>query len=105
MDFVRRFYLEAKTFELLVVEGASVLRLEERRKGLSCVAFLELMYTTWLKSMMEELVCISVKNEFIKSFSEESKVFIAQRRYNRFGWFLEVVVYLVEWPERTHHDP
>jgi hypothetical protein len=40
----------------------------------------------------EKLVRISVTKEFLKSFREESKVFIAQRGSNTFGWFLEVLV-------------
>jgi hypothetical protein len=39
MAFLRRFFVEAKNFELSVGEGASVLRLEEKRKGLSNVLY------------------------------------------------------------------
>jgi hypothetical protein len=50
----RRFFVEAKTFEFSVVEGALVLQLEERR-GFSCVVFLGSL-CAWLKSTMEELL-------------------------------------------------
>lgn len=79
MDFVRRFYVEAKTFKLSMVEGALVLQLEERRGGLSCVAFMGILCTAWLIGTMEELVCNSRTKEFIKSFRGLESVFRLER--------------------------
>jgi hypothetical protein len=93
MVLLRRFSMEAKKFELLVGEGASVLRLEERRRGFSHVAFLGALCTGWLSSTVEELVRNSGSTDFIKSFREGSKVSIAQRGSNNSGRFLEVAVY------------
>jgi hypothetical protein len=56
-----------------VAEGASVLRLEERRRGLSPGAFLGKLCTAWLKR----------------------RAFIVQRGSNWYGRFLEVAVYAV----------
>jgi hypothetical protein len=51
----RWFFVEAKTFVLSVVEGALVVRLEERR-GFSDVVFLGSCCTVWLALIMEELM-------------------------------------------------
>jgi hypothetical protein len=56
--FCGRFYVEVKTFELLVVEGAFVLWPKQRRMGLPCVPFLGIVCTAWLKSTVEELAHI-----------------------------------------------
>jgi hypothetical protein len=91
MVFLRRFLVEAKKIELSVGEGASVLRLEERRKGLSNVAFLGLLCIGWLSSTVEDLLCDSGSKDFTKR--EGSRVSIAQRCSNSYGRFLEVAVY------------
>jgi hypothetical protein len=93
MAFLRRFFVEAKNFELSVGEGASVLRLEEKRKGISNVLCLGLLGVGWLVATVENLVAELDSKAFVKSFREGSKKFIAQRDSNRFGRFLEVVVY------------
>jgi hypothetical protein len=94
MAFLRRFFVEAKSFELSVGEGASVLRLEEKRKGLSNVLCLGLLGVGWLASTVENLVAELGSKVFAKSFREGPKKFIAQRNSNSFGRFLEVVMYL-----------
>jgi hypothetical protein len=48
--FLSRFGVEAKKFDFSVREGASVLGLEERRRGLPHVAFLGSLCTGWLLS-------------------------------------------------------
>jgi hypothetical protein len=52
-------FVEAKKFELSVGEGASMLRLEERRRGFSHLMFLAALCSGWLSSTVEELVCNS----------------------------------------------
>jgi hypothetical protein len=52
----RWFTVQAKSFEFSVVEGASVLRVEERRKGFSGVVYLGPLCTAWLASTLEELL-------------------------------------------------
>jgi hypothetical protein len=76
-------------------EGSSILRLEERQRGNSHVAFLGSLCYGWLSSTMEELVCDSNSKDFIKSFKEGSKVTIIQRGSNMSGQFLEVAMYAV----------
>jgi hypothetical protein len=71
--------VEAKQFDLSMREVASVLRLEERRKGFSHVAFLGSLCTGWLLSAMEELVRFSGSKDFIKSFREGLRLTIAHR--------------------------
>lgn len=70
------FFVEAKTFVFSVVEGASVLRVEERRKGFSGVVYLGTQCIAWLASKVEELSRLPAGNEFIRSFREGPKVFI-----------------------------
>jgi hypothetical protein len=81
MAFLRRFYVEAKSFELSVGEGASVLRLEEKRKGLSNVLCLGSLGVGWLASTVENLVAEPGSKEFVKSLREGPKKFIAQERF------------------------
>lgn len=84
--------MEAKTFVLSVMEGASVLQVEERR-GYSAVAFLGTQCTAWLISTVEELMQSPGAKNFVKSFREGSKATIVRRGGNSFGRFLEVAVY------------
>lgn len=95
MDFVSQFHVEAKTFEFSVVNGASVLRLEERRRGLSSVMFLGKLCIDWLITMVEALVRNLEASKFIKSFQEGSKAFLAQRGANGSGQFLQLAVHSV----------
>lgn len=80
--------MEAKTFVLSVVEGASVMRLEERRKGISGVVFLGTQCIAWLVSKVEELSLLSEDTEFVKSFREGPKAFIVRKGGNSCGRFL-----------------
>jgi hypothetical protein len=91
--FLSRFSVEAKKFDLSMREEAFVLQLEERRKGLPHVAFLGLLCTGWLLSMMEELVHFSGSKDFIKSSREGLRVTTAQRGSNSSARFLKVAVY------------
>lgn len=90
----RRFFVEPKSFEFSMMEGASMLRVEEMRKGFSSVVYLGPLCTTRLASTMELLWCLGVE-DFIKSFREGSKVFIVGRGGNKDNWFLKVTVYIV----------
>jgi hypothetical protein len=85
--------VEAKTFVFTVVEGASVVRLVERRKSYSGLVILSYQSLGWLASTMESLQWCQAEKEFIKSFREGSKVLIARRGGNAAGRFLEVAVY------------
>jgi hypothetical protein len=49
----------------------------------------------WLVSMVEEVLRHTVFEDFVKSYREGSKVTIIRRGGNRFGQFLEVMVYAV----------
>lgn len=89
----RRCCVEAKTFVFTVVEGASVVRLVERRKSYSGLVILSYQSLGWLASTMESLQWCPAEKEFIKSFREGSKVLIARRGGNAAGRFLEVAVY------------
>jgi hypothetical protein len=84
----RQFAVEAKSFQFSVVEGALVLRVEERRKGFSGVVHLGPLCFAWLASTLDELLQCSGVKDFVKSFWEGSKVSIAQRDGNRFGRYL-----------------
>jgi hypothetical protein len=95
------FYYGAKEFEISAGEGSSVLRLQEKRKGYSHVAFLGSSCTTgWLSSSAKGVVCNSDSKDFIKSFREGSKVTIAQRGSNASGRFFEGAGVRGGWPEK-----
>jgi len=95
LEMERWFFVEAKTFVFSMVEGASVLRWEERRKGFSSVVFLGSQCTTWLASTVVELTWLFGAKEFVKSFKEGPKVLIVQSGGNSSGRFLEVAVYRI----------
>jgi hypothetical protein len=62
--------VEVKKFDFSVRKGASVLCVEERRKGRSHVAFMGSLCIGWLLSMVEELVCFLGSKGFFKRFRE-----------------------------------
>jgi hypothetical protein len=77
--FLSRFGVEAKKFDLSMRVGASVLWLEERRKGLSHIEFLGSLCSGWLLCTVGELVRFSGSKDFIKSFRECLRVTTAKR--------------------------
>jgi len=85
--------VEAKTFVFTVVEGASVVRLEERRKSFSGLVLLSAQSLEWLALTMENLQWCPEEKDFIRSLREGSKVLIVRRGGNAAGRFLEVAVY------------
>jgi hypothetical protein len=85
--------VEFKTFVFTVVERASVVRLEERRKFFSGLVILSAQCIGWLASTMENLQWFPREKDFIRSFREGSKVLIVRRGGNTAGRFLEVAVY------------
>lgn len=87
--------MESKTFEFSVMDGSLVLRLEERRRGLSCVLSLSTMCIDWLSLTVEELMQCDAANDFFRSFHEGPKVVTGVRDGNRFGRYLKVVVLTV----------
>jgi hypothetical protein len=91
----RRCCVEAKSFLFTVVEGASVVRLEERRGNFSGMILLGAHMFGWLVSTVESLLWCPGEKDFIRSFREGSKVLIVRRGGNVAGRFLEVAVYAV----------
>jgi hypothetical protein len=84
--------VEAKTFVFTVVEGALVVRLEERRNYFFGLVLLSAQSIGWLASTMENLQWFPGE-DFIRSFREGSKVLIVRQGGNTAGRFLEVAVY------------
>jgi hypothetical protein len=89
----RRFLVGSKSFALSVLEGASVLRMEEKRQGFYCTVVLSIQCSAWFALMMESLLGFPGDQEFIKSFREGSKILIACRVGNKDGRFLKAVAY------------
>jgi hypothetical protein len=89
----RRFLVELKSFVLLILDGASVLRVEEKREGFFGEVTLCNQCIAWLASTMEVLLGFPEDKEFVKSFREGSKVLIARRGGNKDGRFLETATY------------
>jgi hypothetical protein len=87
--------VEAKSFVFTVVEGASVVRLEERRRNFSGLVLLGAQSVGWLVSTMESLLWYPGEKDFVRSFREGSKVLIVRRGGNAAGRFLEVAIYAV----------
>jgi hypothetical protein len=75
----RWFFVEAKTFTFSVAEGASGIRVVERRKGHSGVVFLSFQCAEWLVSTVEVVSRSQVDSEFVKSFREGSEVFFLRK--------------------------
>jgi hypothetical protein len=84
--------LKQKLFEFSVVDGASVLRLEERRRGLPHKVFMGNLCFEWMRFKVEVLVHNTEVKKFIHSFREGSKAFIVQRGSNEAGRFLGVAM-------------
>ena len=85
--------MEAKTFVFSVTEGASVLRVEEKRKFYSGVVFLSNQCIEWLVSTMEVLRGGHGLSDSVKSFREGAKVTIVRIGGNINGRFVEAAVY------------
>jgi hypothetical protein len=86
-------WVEAKSFVFTVVEGASVVRLEERRRNFLGLVLLGAQSVGWLASTMESLLWFPGDKDFVRSFKEGSKVLIVRQGGNVAGRFLEVAVY------------
>jgi hypothetical protein len=84
--------VEAKTFVFTVVEGASVVRVEERRRKSLGLVLLGAHSIGWLFSTLESVLRFSGK-DFVRSFREGSKVIIVRRGGNAAGRFIEVAAY------------
>jgi hypothetical protein len=89
----RRFLVESKSFVLSVLDGASVLWMEEKRKGFFGEVLLSNQCTIWLAATMETLLGFPGDKEFFKSFREGTKVLIVRRGGNKDGQFLEAATY------------
>jgi len=87
--------MEAKLFVFTVVEGASMVRLEERRRNFSRLVRLGAQSVGWLVSTMESLLWYPGDKDFVRSYREGSKVLIVRRGGNADGRFLEVAAYAV----------
>jgi len=83
------FIVESKTFVFSVLDGASTLRVGEKRKSFSGEIFISSSCSEWLASTLECLVDFLEDQVFIKSFREGSRVLIARRGCNQAGRFLE----------------
>jgi hypothetical protein len=85
-------HVEAKKFLFTVVEGASVVRLKERKRNFSGRVLLGIQSLGWLISTVECLLWFPGE-DFVRSFREGSKVLIVRRSGNAAGRFIEVAVY------------
>jgi len=83
------FIVELKTFVFSVLDGASTLRVGEKRKSFSGKIFISSSCSEWLALTLENLVGYPKDQVFIKSFREGSRVLIARRWCNQAGRFLE----------------
>lgn len=84
------FIVESMTFVFWVLDGASTLRVGEKRKGFSGEIFISSSCSEWLASTLEFLVDFPEDQVFIKSFRKRSRVLIARRGCNQADRFSEV---------------
>jgi hypothetical protein len=88
----KRFIVESKTFVFSILDGASRLRVGEKR-AFSGEIVINSQCSEWLALTMENLLGYPEDQEFIKSFREGSKIVITRRGSNQAGRFLEVAVF------------
>jgi hypothetical protein len=91
----KRFFVEAKSFILSVVEGTFELGVAGKRKDFLGQVRLSSGCIDWLLSMVEEVLQNPDSEDFVKYFREGSKVTIVRRGGNSFGQFLVVTVFNV----------
>jgi hypothetical protein len=89
----KSFLVESKIFAFLVLDGASRMRVGEKRKSCSDEIVINSRCSEWLASTLKILLGYPEDQEFIKSFRERSKILIAQRGSNQAGRFLEATVF------------
>jgi uncharacterized protein len=89
----RQFLVEAKAFVFSVIEGASVLRVEEKRKFYSGAVLRSNQCIEWMVSTMEVLMGGHGMSDFVKLFREGAKVTIVRIGGNNNGRFVEAAVY------------
>lgn len=89
----KSFLVESKIFVFSVLDGASRLRVGEKRKSFSGKIVISPQCSEWLASTMEILLGFPEDQEFIKSFREGSNILIAQRGSNQAGRYLEATVF------------
>jgi hypothetical protein len=89
----RRFLVEAKSFVFSVLDVASVLRVEEKRKDFSGEVLLSNQCTEWLVSMMELLMGSSRDSDFVKSLGRGQRCQSYKRGGNKNGQFVEAATY------------
>jgi hypothetical protein len=92
-EMEKSFIVESKTFVFSVLDGASVLRVQEKRKSFFGKLMLSAQCSEWLALTLEILLGFPEAQDFIKSFEEGSKVLIARRGGNQVGRFLEAAAF------------
>jgi hypothetical protein len=88
----RCFSMEAKRFSFSAQSEGLDLCMEKRRKGFCRFIFLGLQGSAWLLAIVEEALKVSVK-DFVKYFQENVKVSMVRGGENKFGRYLEVIVF------------
>jgi hypothetical protein len=86
------FIMESKIFIFSILDGASRLRVGEKRI-FSGEIVISSQCSEWFALTMEILLGYPKDQEFIKSFREGSKIVITRRGSNQAGRFLEVAVF------------
>jgi hypothetical protein len=89
----KNFLVESKSFTFSVLGGASMLKVEEKRKNFLGVVILNAQSSEWLASTLEVLLGLPAEQDCVKSFKEGSKVLIARRGGNKAGRYLEATTF------------
>jgi hypothetical protein len=93
VEMEKSFIVESKIFVFLVLDGASMLRVGEKRKSFSGEIIVSSQCSEWLVSTLEILLGHPEDQDFIRSFREWLKILIAQRGGNQAGRFLKAAAF------------
>jgi hypothetical protein len=93
MERRKLFFIESKSFEVILYEGNSGLQLIERGKNRECNIMWGREGTKWFCSTMEEVVTFPLQKSYSKTIRENGTVFVLQKNHNDRGWFLTVTGY------------
>jgi hypothetical protein len=92
-EMEKSFIVESKSFIFSALEGATRLKVGEKRNNFFGEFVISVQCSEWLVSSMESLLGYPEDIVLIKSFREGSKLTIARRDSNQAGRFLEVAVF------------
>ena len=93
MDRRKPFFIESKSFEVILYGGNSGLQLIKKGKNRENNITWGREGTKWFCSTMEEVVTFPLQKSYSKTIRENGTMFVLQKNRNDRGWFLTVTAY------------